>query len=161
MNYASVGSHSVVSHSFSTLWTVASHAPLSMGLSWHEYYSGLPFPPPGDLPNPGIEPMSLMIPALAGRFFTTTATWEAWVNCMVCEFYLSKAVTKKCLRASLMAQIVKNLSEMQETWVGSLGWEVPLEKGMATHSSTLAWTIPLTLEPGGLQSMGLQRAGHD
>ena len=60
-----------------------------------------------------------------------------------------------------MAQIVKNLSEMQETWVGSLGWEVPLEKGMATHSSTLAWTIPLTLEPGGLQSMGLQRAGHD
>ena len=109
MNYASVGSHSVVSHSFSTLWTVASHAPLSMGLSWHEYYSGLPFPPPGDLPNPGIEPMSLMIPALAGRFFTTTATWEAWVNCMVCEFYLSKAVTKKCLRASLMAQLVKNL----------------------------------------------------
>jgi len=66
-----------VSHSFATLWTVASHAPLSIGLSWHEYYSGLPFPPPGDLPNPGIEPMSLMIPALAGRFFTTTATWEA------------------------------------------------------------------------------------
>ena len=63
---------------------------------------------------------------------------------MVCEFYLSKAVTIKCLRASLMAQIVKNLPEMQETWVGSLGWEVPLEKGMATHSSTLAWTIPLT-----------------
>ena len=60
-----------------------------------------------------------------------------------------------------MAQIVKNLPEMQETWVGSLGWEVPLEKGMATHSSTLAWTIPLTQEPGGLQSMGLQRAGHD
>ena len=43
-----------------------------------------------------------------------------------------------------MAQIVKNLPEMQETWVGSLGWEVPLEKGMATHSSTLAWTVPLT-----------------
>ena len=89
-----MGAHSVVSHSFATLWTVASQAPLSMGLSWHEYYSGLPFPPPGDLSNPGIEPMSLMIPALAGRFFTTTTTWEAWVNCMVCEFYLSKAVTK-------------------------------------------------------------------
>ena len=58
--------------------TVASQAPLSVGLSWHEYYRGLPFPLPRDLPNPEIEPMSLMIPALAGRFFTTSATWEAW-----------------------------------------------------------------------------------
>ena len=52
---------------------------------------------------------------------------------------------------------VKNLPVMQETWVRSLGWKDPLEKGMATHSSILAWRIPWTEEPGGLQYMGLQR----
>ena len=56
---------------FATPWTVALQAPLSMGVSRHEYWSGLPCPPPGDLPNPGIEPASLMSPALAGRSFTT------------------------------------------------------------------------------------------
>ena len=60
-----------------TLWTVACQAPLSMGFSRQEYWSGLPCPPPGDLPNPGIEPVSLASPALAGGFFTTSATWEA------------------------------------------------------------------------------------
>ena len=62
-------------------------------------------------------------------------------------------------RASLVAQMVKYLPAMQETQVQSLGWEDPLEKGMATHSSILAWRIPWTEEPGGLQSMGLQRVG--
>ena len=52
-------------------------APLSMGFSRQEYWSGLPCPPPGDLPDPEIEPVSLMSPALAGGFFTTSATWEA------------------------------------------------------------------------------------
>ena len=60
-----------------------------------------------------------------------------------------------------MAQTVKNLPAMQETWVRSLGWEDPLEKGMATHSSILAWRIPWTGEPGGLQSMGSQRVKHN
>ena len=60
-----------------------------------------------------------------------------------------------------MAQTVKNLPAMQETWVQSLGQEDPLEKGMATHSSILALRIPWTEEPGGLQQMGLQRVGHD
>ena len=55
-----------------------------------------------------------------------------------------------------VAQIVKNLPAMWETWVQSLGWEDPLEKGMATHSSILAWRISWTEEPGRLQSMGLQ-----
>ena len=64
-------------------------------------------------------------------------------------------------QASLMAQIIKNLPVMWETWVRSLGWENPLEKGMATHSSILAWRIPQTEVPGGLQPMGLQRVGHD
>ena len=63
--------------------------------------------------------------------------------------------------ASLLAQTVKNLPAMQETWVQSLGWEDPLEKEMATHSRILAWKIPWTEEPGGLQSMGSQRIGQD
>ena len=62
---------------FVTPWTVACQPPLSMGCSRQEYWSGLPCPPPGDLPDPEMEPTSLMSPALAGRFFTTSATWEA------------------------------------------------------------------------------------
>ena len=62
---------------FATPWPVACQAPLSMGFSRQEYWSGLPCPPPGDLSNLGIEPVSLLSPALAGRFFTTSATQEA------------------------------------------------------------------------------------
>ena len=79
--------------------------------------------------------VSLMSPALAGGFFTT------W--------------------ASLVAQMVKCLPTMQETQVQSLGREDPLEKEMAIHSSILAWRIPWTEEPGGLQSMGSQRVRHN
>ena len=61
------------------------------------------------------------------------------------------------IKSSLVAQMVKNLPEMQETWVHSLGREDPLEKGMATHSSILAWRIPWTEEPGKLQSMGVTK----
>ena len=78
-----------------------------------------------------------------------SAAWEVLVLSTV--FFL----------ASLMTQIVKNLPAMQETRVCSLGQEDPLEKGMATHSSTLAWRIPWTEEAGGLQSMGLHRVRHD
>ena len=60
-----------------------------------------------------------------------------------------------------MAQMVKNTPAMQETWVQSLGWEDPLEKERATHSSILAWEIPWTEKPDGLQSIGSQRVGHD
>ena len=63
--------------------------------------------------------------------------------------------------ASLVAQMVKNLTIMQETWIQSLGWEYPLQKGIATHSSILAWRIPWTEEPDELQFMGSQRVGHD
>ena len=62
---------------FATLWTIARQVPLSMGFSRQEYWSGLPCPPPGDLPNPGIEPESPMSLALTGGFFTTNATWES------------------------------------------------------------------------------------
>ena len=69
--------------------------------------------------------------------------------------------TSSSVQASLVAQILKNLPAMQETQVQSLGREDPLEKGMATHSSILAWRIPWTELPGGLQSMRLWRVGHD
>ena len=64
-------------------------------------------------------------------------------------------------RASLVAQRLKRLPAVRETWVRSLGQEDPLEKAVGTHSSILAWRIPWTEEPGGLQSMGSQRVGHD
>ena len=72
----------------------------------------------------------------------------------ICIFIVS-------LFTSLVAQRVKSLPAMQETWVQSLGQEDPLEKEMATHSSILAWRIPWTEEPGRLQSTGSQRIGHD
>ena len=75
-------------------------------------------------------------------------------NCIFANGYWS-------VWASLVVQTVKCLSAMLETQVRSLCWEDPLEKEMATHSSTLAWKIPWTEEPGRLQSMGSQRVGHD
>jgi len=57
--------------------------------------------------------------------------------------------------------MVKNLSAMQETWVQSLGWDDPRQKGMVTHSGILSWRIPWTWDPGGLQSMGLRRVRHN
>ena len=75
------------------------------------------------------------------------------LQCFILELILAQS--------SLVAQRVKNLPAMEETWVQSLGQEDLLEKGMATHSSILAWGIPWTEKPGGLQSMGLQGVGHD
>ena len=63
--------------------------------------------------------------------------------------------------ASLVSQTVKNPPAMQETWVRSTGWEDPLEEGMATHSSILAWRIPWAEKPGGLQCIGSQRIRHN
>ena len=82
-----------------------------------------------------------------------------WAPSLV-VFHLGWAL-KLSFRASLVAQRLKHLLAMQETWVQSLGWEDPLEKEMATHSSILVWRIPWTEEPGGLQSTGSQSVGHD
>ena len=71
---------------FETPWTVACPAPPTMEFSRQKYWSGLPCPSPGDLPDPGIEPVSLTSPALAGRFFTTSAPWEA----LSCSYQNSK-----------------------------------------------------------------------
>ena len=77
-------------------------------------------------------------------------------NSLPSWIYTESSENNMCNRsqASLVAQIVKNLPAMQETWVLSLGWEDPLQKGMATHSSILAWRIPWREEPGRLQSTG-------
>ena len=68
------------------LWTVAHQAPLSMGFSRQEYWSGLSCPPPGDLPQPGIKPVSLMSPALADGFFNTSAVWETLIILVLVKF---------------------------------------------------------------------------
>ena len=90
---------------FATAWTTAHQAPLSIGFSRQEYWSGVPIPPLGNLPNPGIGTASFMFPALAGGFFTTSATWEAL---LFLNSYLY-------IWASLVAQMVRNLPAMQET----------------------------------------------
>ena len=103
-----------------------------MGFPMQEYWSGLPFPPPRNLLNPGIEPMS---PALAGRFFTTeTGGKVPWRRNGI-------GYTLPYSWAFLVVLAVKNSFTIQETWPQSLGSEDPLEKGMATHSSILAWEI--------------------
>ena len=81
--HACVLSHFSQAPLFLTLWTVAHQTPLSVGSSGQEYWHGLPCPPPGDLPNPGIKPASPRSPALAGGFFRTNATWETPTSCLV------------------------------------------------------------------------------
>ena len=90
---------------FATPRTVAHQASLSMGFSRQEYWNGLPCPPPGDLPNPGIKPVTLKSPALAGSFFTTSTTWEA----------LALDVQKLiCHETATSLQITKKLNEYQK-----------------------------------------------
>ena len=98
---------------FAAPWTVAHQAPPSMEFSRQEYWSGLPFPSPGDLPDPGIEPGSPAMQADAQMLYHLSPT-------------------------ALVAQTVKRLPTVQETRVQSLGQKDLLEKGMATHSSILA-----------------------
>ena len=121
---------------FATLWTVACQALLSMGFFRQEYINGLPCPPPGDFPNPGMEPASLF-PALAGGFFTTN------------NIYVY-------LLAISMGFCCGSVGKEAACNVGDLGWEDSLEKGKATHSSILAWRILWTV-----LSMRLHRVGHD
>ena len=130
---------------FATPWTVGHQAPLSTGFSRRECWSGLPSAAPGDLRDPGIGSPSL---ALAGGFF------------LYHEHHLHSPTSPSPI-SSLVTQMVKRLPAIRETQVRSLGWEDLLEKEMATHSSIPAWRIPGTEEPGSLQSMGLQRVGHD
>ena len=124
-----------------------------MEFSRQEYWSGLPF-------------LSLVIAFL---FHNSHSKWCKVIS--LCDLILTSLMVARLsifsctfwlfVWASLLAQMVKHLSRMRETRVRSLGWEDPLEKEMAIHSSTIAWKIPWTEEPGRLQSMGSLRAGHD
>ena len=88
--------------------------------------------------------------------------WKAPIPVVPLEALVAFIVLAEAVHGtSLVAQMVKRLSTMQETRVQSLGWEDPLEKEMAIHSRTIAWKIPWTEEPGRLQSMGSQRVRHD
>ena len=133
-----------------TPWSVAHQIPLPIGFPRQGYWSGLPFPSPGHLPDSGIKPAS---PAVAGGFFYHWATWKARVFC-ACSQLRESLCPFKCFSLwlpstlsglPLVAQLVKNPPAMQETWVRSLGWEDPLGKGKATHSSILPWRIPWTI----------------
>ena len=162
-----------------------------MGFFRQEFWSGLTFPPPGDLPNPGIEPGSLMSPALAGRLFITEPPGEPkepkrhnrkipHVATKACHSQINKffflkyievltlvPVNVTSLGTTVSADVIKFQgghcikSAMRETKVRSLDRDDPLEKGMATHSSIVAWRIPWTEEPGRLQSRGLKRVGYN
>ena len=151
------------------LWTVACKAPLSMGFSRQECWSWLPCPPPGDLPNPGIKPMSLISPALAGGFFINSTTGKPSMlviyccrrrirphlwrdknqgicgyilnfhSCPLSEIIYNPPHTGGFLGGSM----VKNMPAKQETQVWPLGQEVPLEKKWSP-TLILAWEIPWT-----------------
>ena len=122
-----------------SLWPLAHKAPLSMKFARQEYWSGLPFPSPGDLPDPGIEPAP---PALY-RFFITGPSGKI----MGQRWHYGKGPICQC-RSQERLQF--------NPWLGKIPWK----EGMTTHSS-LAWSIPWTEEPGRLQLMGLQRVGYN
>ena len=145
---------------FTTLWTIAHQASLSMGFSRREYWSGLLCPPPGDLPDPGIEPASLISSVLVGGFFTTSATWEDFTDCNNLYQSLSFLLNQKTvsIRGVLVLSpqyaecriarvsvgfpngsvVNKLLAQCRRRGFQSLG-QNPLEKEMATHSRILAW----------------------
>ena len=155
-----------------------------MGFSRQEYWGGLPCPSPGNLPNPGIKPVSLTSPVLEGRFFTTgIPKWALPGKPMILDAHSQKHwrikhkhihVHSHTTEQSTMKQFCLELYYVfPDSSVGkesacnagkqveSRGREDPPQKEMATHSSILAWRIPRTEEPSGLQFMGSQKVGHN
>ena len=154
----------------------------------HELYSpwnfpgqytgvGKPFPSPGDLPNPRVEPRSPTLQAdflpaeaqgkpkntgvgslsLLQWIFPTEESNRGLLHCRRILYQLSYEGTSY----QILIKVLLTSAAVQETWLWSLGWEDPLEEGMATPSSILAWRIPWMEEPGELQCWGLQRVRHD
>ena len=131
-------------------------------VGWHHWLNG-------HEQAPGVSDGQGSLACCSPRGLRVRHDWDTELNWIELYVFVSytftwiRAVKKDWIYskgASLVAQMVKNLSVMQETQVQSLGWEDPLENGMATHSSILAWSIPWTEEPCGLQSIGLQRVRH-
>ena len=165
---------------FATPWTVAYQAPPSLGFSRQEYWSGLPFPSPGDLPKPGIEPglPALQTDALLSEPPGRPLVWpqvnnregtqphpstENWIKDLLNMALPTRARPSFAHSQSLPCTAVGKESACNagETPVQFLDWEDPLEKEMATHSSILARRIPWTEEPGRLQFLGLHGVRHD
>ena len=157
---------------FSTQWTKALQAPLSMAFSRQEYWSRLPFPSPRDLPNPGIKPTSLVPPVLAGKFFYHWATWKAYIYGKHIYIWKRKAYIYVCVcvcvcilfqiffhyRASLVALLVKNPPALQETQVQFLKicWRrdrLPLQYSWASLVAQLLKKPPTVWETW-VQSLG-------
>ena len=157
---------------FATPWAIARQFPLSVEFSRQEYWSGLPLPPPGDLPDPGIEPIS---PALSGEFFTIESPGKP--NLVKCLAQIPRFLfTREGNGTPLQYSCLENPMDGGAWWAAVHGVAKSrtrlsdftftfhfhaLEKEMATHSSVLARRIPGMGEPGGLPSMGLHRVGHD
>ena len=151
-----------MSDSFASHWTVAHQVPLSMGFSRQEYWSGLPFPSPGDLPNLGVEPC---VSCSAGGFFTTEPPWkpsltavEPYLLLLIEHFDSSIKLKVNCFICFPGYSVVKNLPANAGGSDSIPGSGDCLEKEMAPHFSILAWEIPWTEELGGLQSVGSQKS---
>ena len=137
-----------------TLWTVACQAPLSMGFSRQVYCCHALLQ--GIFSTQGLNLCLLQL--LDHR--QILYCWPSGTPIYICTCMYIAELLCCTLGASLVAQRLKRLPVMWETRVWSLDWEDPLEREMATHSSVLAWEIPWTEEPGGLQSTESQRVGH-
>ena len=125
-------------------WTVARQAPLSMGFSRQEYWSGLPCPPPGDLPNPGIEPVSLNVSCIAGGFFATTATWGAHAN----NKHIQNIKCNTSKRETFQNQF-KKITVREKKKKGSklrqISW--PTRSLCGLHTKRMTFEMPLFLIP--------------
>ena len=145
-----------MSDALGTPWTVAYQASPSMGFSRQGYWSGLPFPSPGDLPDPGINPGSF---ALEADSLTSEPPGKPILSCR--QTLLPSELPGKSLVVSISkgftgGSLVKNLPNNRRHWF-ALYQEDPLAKEMATHSIVLAREISWTKEPNGLQSMVLHK----
>ena len=126
---------SVVSNS-ATPWTLAHQAPLSMGFSWWEYWNGLPFPPPGDLPKPGIEAMSPLSPALTGGILSTG--WKPSASFTLVQVTIIHMIVNRCFLHNLtfihiLKHILPKFQKGAKEWLGdSLSW-------CSCHKSFLCW----------------------
>jgi len=139
-----------------TPWTAARQVSLSFAISWSllklTHWVGDSVQPSYPLSPPSPPALNLSQHHSLFQWVALHIRWPKYGNF---SFSISPSNEYSIVRASSVAQIVNNLPAMQGTWVWSLGREDPLEKGIATHSTILAWRIPWTEEPGGLQSMGL------
>ena len=139
---------------------ITHQAHLSMKFSRQEYWSGLPYPLPRDIPNPGIKPTSLRSSALADRFFTTTTTTREGNGTPLQYSCLENPMDRGAWWAAVHG-VMKSRTRLSDSLSLFTFHFHALEKEMATHSSVLSWRIPGTEEPSGLPSVGSHRVGRD